>query len=168
MPYSIASATYGERLATAEHIEFRQSNFPGFSTYIRLASVKVENDTHTVNPFLMLHYGNQLYPFFIKVIGGLGLHVRVTGGEITSFIQNFKGVDNIPLAYDYPEITLHAAQFNDLTENPTFPIFTIPDSYIYTTEALTSSKNLIVKRTIKEPKITKPLILPSRPIVICH
>ena len=68
MPYSIASATYGERLATAEHLEFRQSRVPNFSTYLRLTRVKFESDTHTVNPFLQLHYGTQLYPFFIKVI----------------------------------------------------------------------------------------------------
>jgi hypothetical protein len=167
MPYSIASAAYGERLATAEHLEFRQSSVPNFSTYLQLIRVKVESDTHTVNPFLQLHYGTQLYPFFIKVIGGLGLHVRVAGGEINSFIQNFKE-PNIPLAYDYPEIILHATRFDDLTGNPTFPVFTMPNSYVYTTEALALGKNLVAERTTEETKITEPPILVSRQIVICR
>ena len=170
MPYSIASATYGERLATAEHLEFRQSRVPNFSTYIRLIRVKVESDAHTANPFLQLHYGTLLYPFFINVIGGLGLHVRVTGGEINSFIQDFKQ-PNIPLACDYPEIILHATRFDDLTENPTFPVFTIPDPYVFTTEAVAYElfgKNLAVEKTTEKAKITEPTILVSRQIVICR
>lgn len=174
MPYSIASATYGTRLATAEQLDFRQSRVPNFSTYLRLASVKIESKT-PVNPFLQLHYGTQLYPFFINVVGGLGLHVRVTGGEVNSFIQNFKET-NIPLAYDYSEIILHATRFDDLTENPTFPVFTIPTlsninpftRYEQYCDALEVGNKLVVERTAEEPKITEPLILVSRQIVICR
>ena len=166
MPYLITSATYGTSLATVGHLEFRQSRVLNFSTYLRLTRVKIESDT-PINPFLQLHYGTQLYPFFIKVIGGLGLHVRVAGGEINSFIQNFKE-PNIPLAYDYPEIIMHATRFDDLTQNPTFPVFTMPSSYVYTAEALELGKNLVVERTTEETKITEPPILVSRQIVICR
>jgi hypothetical protein len=90
-----------------------------------------------------------------------------SSGEINSFIQNFKE-PNIPLAYDYPEIILHATRFDDLTGNPTFPVFTMPNSYVYTTEALALGKNLVAERTTEETKITEPPILVSRQIVICR
>ncbi len=64
MPYTISSATYGERLAVAAHLKFSQSRVPGFSTYVQLIDVNVDENTHTLNPFLHLHHGNQLYPFF--------------------------------------------------------------------------------------------------------